>query len=42
MRRSADLAFCLENAEHLREVVTKLVLSLRRAIKAVCEPRSMR
>ena len=33
MRRSADLAFCLENAEHLREVVTKLVLSLRRAIR---------
>jgi len=33
MRRSADLAFSLENAEHLREVVTKLVLSLRRAIR---------
>ena len=33
MRRSADLAFCLEKAEHLREVVIRLVLSLRRAIK---------
>jgi hypothetical protein len=33
MRRCADLAFCLDNAEHLREVVTRLVLSLRRAIK---------
>jgi hypothetical protein len=32
-RRCSDLAFCLDNAEHLREVVTKLVLSLRRAIR---------
>jgi hypothetical protein len=33
MRRCGDLAFCLGEAEHLREVVTRLVLSLRRAIK---------
>jgi hypothetical protein len=33
MRRCADLAFYLENSEYLRETVTRLVLSLRRAIK---------
>jgi hypothetical protein len=33
VRRCSDLVFSLETAEHLREVVTKLVLSLRRAIK---------
>ena len=32
-QRCSDLTFSLENAEHLREVVTRLVLSLRRAIK---------
>jgi hypothetical protein len=38
MRRSADLAFCLENAEHLREVVTKLdreVCDEKRLLKSV-------
>jgi hypothetical protein len=46
MRRSADLAFSLETAEHLREVVTRLVLSLRRAIRefatsAVCDEKRL-
>jgi len=33
VRRSMELTACLENAEQLREVVTRLVLQLRRAIK---------
>jgi hypothetical protein len=33
VRRCGDLVFFLDIAEHLREVVTKLVLSLRRAIR---------
>jgi len=33
VRRSMELAACLEKAEELREVVTRLVLQLRRAVR---------
>jgi len=46
VRRSMELTACLENAEQLREVVTRLVLQLRSAIRQfatreICDERRL-